>query len=101
MVVDPDGLRGTAPRFDALAVDVQDALATLSAVLDSEGSCWGNDQTGVSFGSSYGPLAERTLTLALAQDAALPSTFHRFHHASMDKHAPAAAAARSVPAAMV
>jgi hypothetical protein len=60
MVVDPDGLRGTALRFDALAVDVQDALATLSAVLDSEGSCWGNDQTGVSFGSSYGPLAERT-----------------------------------------
>ena len=60
LVVDPDGLRGTAPRFDAVAVDVQDALARLSAVLDSEGVCWGNDQTGVSFGASYDPLAERT-----------------------------------------
>ena len=48
-----------------------------------------------------GPLAERPLTLALAQDAALPSTYHRSYHAPMDKHAPAAAAARSVPAALV
>jgi hypothetical protein len=39
--------------------------------------------------------------LALAQDAALSLTDNRFYHASMDKHAPAAAAARSVPAALV
>ncbi len=48
-----------------------------------------------------GPLAERPLYLALASDAALPSTSHRSHHAPMDKHAPAAVASRSVPAALV
>jgi protein ImuA len=47
-----------------------------------------------------GPVAERPLYLALAQDAALSLTDNRSYHASMDKHAPAAAAARSVPATM-
>jgi uncharacterized protein YukE len=60
MDVDPDGLRDAAPRFDAVAADVQDALVRLGASLDGEGACWGNDQIGASFEASYAPMAERT-----------------------------------------
>jgi protein ImuA len=48
-----------------------------------------------------GPLAERPLYLALAQDAALSLTHPRTYHAPVDRHALAAVAARSVSAALV
>ena len=70
VVVDPDGLRGTGPRFDAIADGVAAVLRRLGSALDAEGSCWGADEPGTTFGSSYAPAAERArAALALLQAA--------------------------------
>jgi protein ImuA len=48
-----------------------------------------------------GPAADRPVYVALAQDTAFSLISTRSHHASMDRHAPAAIAARGVSAALV
>jgi protein ImuA len=48
-----------------------------------------------------GPVVDRPVYLALRPEAALSSTSTRSHHASMDRHAFAAVATRSVSPALV
>lgn len=56
--VDPVRLRGAAPRFDAVADQVQDARVALEAALAAEGPCWGEDDAGQTFARGYLPQAE-------------------------------------------
>jgi hypothetical protein len=57
MAVDVDRLRDSGPAFDAVASDVGGVLRQLSAALDAEGTCWGEDALGMTFGAQYGPVA--------------------------------------------
>jgi hypothetical protein len=53
--VDIDGLRVAGPRLEVLGDVVATTLARLSAVLDAEGACWGQDEAGQAFAGVYQP----------------------------------------------
>ncbi len=57
MRADTTALRQAAPGLDAIAAALGETLRQLSAALDAEGSCWGGDEIGTSFGATYGPAA--------------------------------------------
>ncbi|MGH8964867.1 MAG: WXG100 family type VII secretion target [Actinomycetes bacterium] len=58
--VDPVRLRGAAPRFDAVADQMEDARSTVETALAAEGTCWGEDDAGQTFARSYLPQAGGT-----------------------------------------
>jgi hypothetical protein len=55
--LDVEALRAARPGVEALRGRVAAALASLSAVLDAEGPCWGYDEAGHAFGDAYRPAA--------------------------------------------
>ena len=59
LLADPEGLRGAGPHFDAIADSVAVTLRRLANTLDAEGPCWGADEAGSRFGSSYRPAADQ------------------------------------------
>jgi hypothetical protein len=59
MSADLGGLRDTQPHVRWLSAFAAETLARLSAALDAEGACWGNDRMGEAFGSSYAPAAQQ------------------------------------------
>jgi uncharacterized protein YukE len=63
--VDLPGLRAAQPRVEAVASDIATTLTILTARLDREGACWGNDDTGQRFAAAYLPAAA-TLRQAFA-----------------------------------
>jgi len=74
--VDTAHLRSVAPRFDDLSQRMAEVAATLTATLDSEGECWGGDETGAAFASAYLPSADaagHSLGFAVGALAALAS----------------------------
>lgn len=58
--VDPTRLRTAAPRFDAVADQLERAGTALQGELEAEGPCWGGDEAGQAFAQSYLPGAEAT-----------------------------------------
>jgi uncharacterized protein YukE len=69
--VDPTRLRAAAPRFDAVADQLDDARSALHGGCTAEGPCWGGDQAGQAFAQSYLPPAEVVRTALGAAVAAL------------------------------
>ncbi|MFJ1456976.1 WXG100 family type VII secretion target [Nocardia sp. N2S4-5] len=63
--VDPVALRATQPRFTDLATRVTNALTQLQSSLNTEGQCWGADETGKAFATDYVPATDE-LVQALA-----------------------------------
>jgi hypothetical protein len=59
MWADPVGLRDTQPHLRLLTSAVAGTLARLGAALDAEGPCWGADQMGEAFGTTYAPAAQQ------------------------------------------
>ncbi|MFC4605204.1 WXG100 family type VII secretion target [Rhodococcus kronopolitis] len=53
--VDTGGLRGAAPRFEAVADALERVRVELAGALDAEGTAWGSDETGSAFGLAYVP----------------------------------------------
>ena len=60
--VDPTRLRSAAPQFDAVADQLRNAGAALTAALSVEGECWGGDEAGRTFAQSYLPQSEAATT---------------------------------------
>jgi hypothetical protein len=54
-------LQSAAPQYDSVAQQVQQVYTTLSQALEGEGACWGNDDSGQTFGSKYCPPAVSAL----------------------------------------
>ncbi|WP_225725500.1 MULTISPECIES: WXG100 family type VII secretion target [unclassified Nocardia] len=59
--VDPEALRGTRSRFDDESNTVKTAVSKLRQVINAEGKCWGNDETGQAFAKDYEKSAEDEL----------------------------------------
>jgi uncharacterized protein YukE len=59
MGVDGDALRAAVPDLASIAGTVDTTLARLRTALDTEGECWGDDETGLAFGIGYAPLRDR------------------------------------------
>jgi uncharacterized protein YukE len=51
--VDPTSLASNAPQYGAVADQVQAVYDTLTAKLEAEGACWGNDDAGNAFAAKY------------------------------------------------
>lgn len=49
----PADLQSAAPQYDWVAQQVAQVYTTLTQVLDDEGACWGNDDSGQTFGAKY------------------------------------------------
>jgi hypothetical protein len=64
--VDAATLRAARPAIEVTADLVSATLARLTAVLDTEGPCWGDDATGHAFGDAYRS-AEREVRAAFVQ----------------------------------
>ena len=47
------GLNSTAPQYDWVSQQLRQIYQRLVDNLDAEGSCWGNDSQGQSFGAKY------------------------------------------------
>jgi hypothetical protein len=59
MRVDIGRLRDCGPVFTNLALLLDETRRRLAGRLDAEGGCWGRDETGIAFQSSYGPAAAK------------------------------------------
>jgi len=57
IAVDPVGMAAERPGVAAAGDTVADILAQLTAALDAEGACWGDDEAGVAFAEHYLPAA--------------------------------------------
>ncbi|MFW0795794.1 hypothetical protein AAFP30_18430 [Gordonia sp. CPCC 205515] len=62
--VDLETFRGYAKKFYNLAGRLEQATTTLTSSLESEGKCWGTDDTGQGFEEGYGPNAATALANA-------------------------------------
>jgi hypothetical protein len=58
----PDQLHGTSGQYQTLADQVAQVYRVLTALLEAEGACWGNDESGFAFGTKYVPAALSTLS---------------------------------------
>lgn len=58
MQVDPEALRRRSPKFADAADKLAKAFATLQAVRDAEGECWGSDESGTKFAEQYTKAAD-------------------------------------------
>jgi uncharacterized protein YukE len=57
-----DQLHGTSGQYQTVADQVSKIYQTLTAKLDAEGACWGNDTSGATFGKKYVPSALSVLS---------------------------------------
>ncbi|MGH3273660.1 MAG: hypothetical protein ACRDNZ_04960 [Streptosporangiaceae bacterium] len=64
---DPVGLAANAGPYGVHADQVQSIYATLSAALEAEGACWGDDDAGKTFAGKYVTNALNTL-IAMSQN---------------------------------
>lgn len=71
--VDPVGLAGQAPKYEAVAAQVGVICDTLRARLEAEGECWGGDVPGVVFGAKYAGPASSALAQLDATNQGLVS----------------------------
>jgi hypothetical protein len=71
--VDPVGLAGQAPTYEAVAAQVAAICDTLRTRLEAEGECWGNDAAGSVFGAKYTGPASSALSQLDATNQGLVS----------------------------
>jgi hypothetical protein len=57
-----DQLHGTSGQYQDVADQVAKIYQTLTARLEAEGACWGNDEPGRTFGGKYVPSALAVLS---------------------------------------
>jgi WXG100 family type VII secretion target len=53
-----DQIRTGSQKFNDVTGGLQQTAQTLSSVLDSQGECWGGDETGQAFAKDYVPQAQ-------------------------------------------
>lgn len=69
----PGDLQANAPKYDAVAQQVDQIRRTLSDGLEGLGACWGSDDQGQTFAAKYCPPAVSLIHQMSATDEGLQS----------------------------